>query len=66
MGLPPRAPWALRLVFAGRQCATAPFEAGTGRNAKGERIAAGGRVLNVTASGETLREAVDRAGGHVA
>ena len=37
------------------------FEAGTGRNAKGERIAAGGRVLNVTASGETLHYAVERA-----
>jgi len=37
------------------------FEAGTGRNARGERIAAGGRVLNVTASGETLHYAVERA-----
>ena len=37
------------------------FEAGTARNAKGERIANGGRVLNVTASGETLHYAVDRA-----
>ncbi|MAC39377.1 MAG: phosphoribosylamine--glycine ligase [Oceanicaulis sp.] len=37
------------------------FEAGTDRNAKGERIAAGGRVLNVTASGETLHYAVERA-----
>ena len=37
------------------------FEAGTARNADGERIAAGGRVLNVTATGETLHYAVDRA-----
>ncbi len=37
------------------------FEAGTGRNAEGERTAAGGRVLNVTASGETLHYAADRA-----
>jgi phosphoribosylamine--glycine ligase len=37
------------------------FEAGTARNADGERIAAGGRVLNVTASGESLHYAVDRA-----
>lgn len=37
------------------------FEAGTARNADGERIAAGGRVLNITASGETLHYAVDRA-----
>ncbi|WP_291843004.1 phosphoribosylamine--glycine ligase [Maricaulis sp.] len=37
------------------------FEAGTARNAKGERTATGGRVLNVTASGETLHYAVDRA-----
>ena len=37
------------------------FEAGTARNADGERIAAGGRVLNVTASGETLHYAADRA-----
>ncbi len=37
------------------------FEAGTARNADGERTASGGRVLNVTASGETLHYAVDRA-----
>ena len=37
------------------------FEAGTARNAKGQRTAAGGRVLNVTASGETLHYAADRA-----
>jgi len=37
------------------------FEAGTARNAAGERIAAGGRVLNVTANGDTLHYAVDRA-----
>tara|TARA_R110000868_G_scaffold225999_2_gene478333 strand:+ start:741 stop:2018 length:1278 start_codon:yes stop_codon:yes gene_type:complete len=37
------------------------FEAGTGRNAAGERTAAGGRVLNVTATGDTLYDAADRA-----
>ncbi|ABI64920.1 phosphoribosylamine--glycine ligase [Maricaulis maris] len=37
------------------------FEAGTGRNAAGQHTATGGRVLNVTASGETLHYAVDRA-----
>ena len=37
------------------------FEAGTARNAADERTANGGRVLNVTASGETLHYAVDRA-----
>lgn len=37
------------------------FEAGTARNADGERTAAGGRVLNVTATGENLHYAVDRA-----
>ena len=37
------------------------FEAGTGRDADNARIATGGRVLNVTASGETLHYAVDRA-----
>jgi len=37
------------------------FEAGTARNAAGERTAAGGRVLNITASGDTLHYAVDRA-----
>ncbi|MFY0636777.1 phosphoribosylamine--glycine ligase [Maricaulis maris] len=37
------------------------FEAGTARNSDGERTANGGRVLNVTASGETLHYAVDRA-----
>ncbi|MFS2318650.1 phosphoribosylamine--glycine ligase [Maricaulis sp. D1M11] len=37
------------------------FEAGTARNSKGDRTANGGRVLNVTASGETLHYAVDRA-----
>ena len=37
------------------------FEAGTGRDAAGQRTATGGRVLNVTASGETLHYAADRA-----
>ena len=37
------------------------FEAGTARNSDGRRTAAGGRVLNVTAAGETLHYAVDRA-----
>ncbi|PWE17699.1 phosphoribosylamine--glycine ligase [Marinicauda salina] len=37
------------------------FHAGTDLNDAGETIAAGGRVLNVTATGASLREAVDRA-----
>jgi len=37
------------------------FHAGTAENDKGELMAAGGRVLNVTASGDTLRHAVERA-----
>ena len=37
------------------------FHAGTKLNDKGNLVSNGGRVLNVTASGETVREAVDRA-----
>lgn len=37
------------------------FEAGTARDEQGRRIAAGGRVLNVTATGENLHYAADRA-----
>jgi phosphoribosylamine---glycine ligase len=37
------------------------FQAGTDTNANGDLIAAGGRVLNVTASGRTLKEAAARA-----
>jgi phosphoribosylamine--glycine ligase len=37
------------------------FHAGTAHDSAGELIAAGGRVLGVTASGETLRHAVERA-----
>ncbi len=37
------------------------FEAGTARDGAGNRTAAGGRVLNVTATGENLHYAVDRA-----
>jgi phosphoribosylamine--glycine ligase len=37
------------------------FHAGTAHNDSGEIIAAGGRVLGVTARGETLRHAVERA-----
>jgi phosphoribosylamine--glycine ligase len=37
------------------------FHAGTDVRADGALVAKGGRVLNVTASGKTLREAVDRA-----
>ena len=41
------------------------FHAGTDVTADGKLVAKGGRVLNVTASGATLREAVDRAYGGV-
>ncbi|MFI4935541.1 MAG: phosphoribosylamine--glycine ligase [Caulobacterales bacterium] len=37
------------------------FHAGTGRRADGALLAAGGRVLNVCATGQTVREARDRA-----
>ncbi len=37
------------------------FEAGTTRDTQGRRIAVGGRVLNVTATGESLHDAADRA-----
>jgi phosphoribosylamine--glycine ligase len=37
------------------------FHAGTGRNAQGDLIATGGRVLNVVATGESVREAQQRA-----
>jgi phosphoribosylamine--glycine ligase len=37
------------------------FHAGTKRDAAGRLVAAGGRVLNVTATGETLAEARERA-----
>ena len=37
------------------------FHAGTDIDEGGALVANGGRVLNVTASGETLKEAVDRA-----
>ena len=37
------------------------FHAGTKLNDNGQLVSNGGRVLNVTASGETVREAVDRA-----
>lgn len=37
------------------------FHAGSAKNDDGELIAAGGRVLNVCATGETLNQAVDRA-----
>ena len=37
------------------------FHAGTKRDAAGRLLAAGGRVLNVTAAGATLAEAQERA-----
>ncbi|MDF2766545.1 MAG: Phosphoribosylamine--glycine ligase, partial [Rhodospirillales bacterium] len=37
------------------------FHAGTRRDADGRLLAAGGRVLNVTATGPTLAQARDRA-----
>ena len=37
------------------------FHAGTGRNENGDLVATGGRVLNITASGPSIRQAVDRA-----
>ena len=37
------------------------FHAGTARNADGELVTAGGRVLNVVALGDTFEEARERA-----
>jgi phosphoribosylamine--glycine ligase len=37
------------------------FHAGTSRNDKGELLAVGGRVLNITAQGKTIEQAVNRA-----
>ncbi len=37
------------------------FHAGTGVNDNGDLIATGGRVLNVTAEGDTLQQAIERA-----
>ena len=37
------------------------FHAGTGRNENADLIATGGRVLNITASGASIRQAVNRA-----
>jgi phosphoribosylamine--glycine ligase len=37
------------------------LHAGTSRNAAGHIVTSGGRVLGVTATGATLRQAVDRA-----
>ncbi len=42
------------------------FHAGTARDDRGQLVTAGGRVLNVTASGSTLGEARDRAYGAAA
>ncbi len=46
---------------AGALVGVTVFHAGTDVTADGKLVAKGGRVLNVTASGATLREAVDRA-----
>lgn len=53
------------LKAAGEREGVMVFHAGTGANDEGEFVATGGRVLNVTAVGDTLREAVDRAYGAV-
>lgn len=49
------------LKDAGKMAGVTVFHAGTDAAPDGTIIAKGGRVLNVTASGDTLREAVDRA-----
>jgi len=49
------------LKDAGKLEGVTVFHAGTDAAPDGTIIAKGGRVLNVTASGDTLREAVDRA-----
>jgi len=49
------------LAAAGEMEGVEIFHAGTARNDAGELVAAGGRVLSVTALGDTLRHAADRA-----
>ena len=49
------------LDAAGKLDAVAVFHAGTKLGPDGETLTAGGRVLSVTATGETLQEARDRA-----
>ena len=46
---------------AGKIAGCLIFHAGTGRGENGELIATGGRVLNVTANGQTIGEAQERA-----
>ena len=48
------------LAEAGRVDSVQIFHAGTGKSKGGDFLATGGRVLAVTASGETLSEALDR------
>ena len=49
------------LGAAGKQDGVTVFHAGTDIDSDRQIVAMGGRVLNVTGSGETLREAVDKA-----
>ncbi len=46
---------------AGAQDGVTVFHAGTSVNGAGEWTAAGGRVLNITAEGDTLKQAIERA-----
>ena len=46
---------------AGKIAGTLIFHAGTGTNDTGETVATGGRVLNVTANGDSIAQAQERA-----
>ncbi|MCW5724800.1 MAG: phosphoribosylamine--glycine ligase [Maricaulaceae bacterium] len=60
-GAPEKGSVIRNLRRAGEREGVMIFHAGTAVNGEGDFIASGGRVLNVTATGATLREAVDRA-----
>ena len=52
---------ARRLDKAGKIAGTLIFHAGTSTNDTGETVATGGRVLNVTANGDSIAQAHERA-----
>ncbi|MEM8617903.1 MAG: phosphoribosylglycinamide synthetase C domain-containing protein, partial [Pseudomonadota bacterium] len=49
------------LAAANAMEAVTVFQAGTDRDSDRKLVAAGGRVLGVTATGDTLKQAIDRA-----
>ncbi|MFN3835680.1 MAG: phosphoribosylamine--glycine ligase [Glycocaulis sp.] len=65
-GTPEKGSVIRNLHHAGHGDGVMIFHAGTALDADGNFTANGGRVLNVTATGDSLREAVDRAYGAIA